>query len=212
MENEIKCTLCFATTLPYKELKKRNYYRCPNCDAIMLNPKYYLSFEKEKSRYETHNNDVTDIKYQEFVSPIVNEVLRNYTIYDKGLDFGAGTGPVASSLLKDKGYILSLYDPFFINNPEVLKSTYDYIICSEVVEHFYNPKKEFKLLKSLLKTNGSLIIMTNVFNDEIDFVNWSYKNDSTHVFFYTFKTFEYIKKTFNYKSLTITNRLIVLQK
>lgn len=212
MENQINCTLCSSLTFPYKQLKKRDFNRCPYCDAIILNPKYYLSPEREKSRYEIHNNDINDIKYQQFVSPVVEAVLNTHSDKDKGLDFGAGTGPVASALLKEKGYILSLYDPYFLNDINLLKLKYDYIICCEVVEHFYNPKKEFHLLSSLLNTSGSLIIMTNIFNNEIDFVNWSYKNDSTHVFFYTAKTFEYIKKTFNFKSLTITNRLIVLKK
>jgi len=31
-----------------------------------------LSKDKEKERYEEHNNDVEDLRYQQFVAPIVD--------------------------------------------------------------------------------------------------------------------------------------------
>ena len=58
--------------------------------------------------------------------------------------------PLAAALLamiKDKGFNISSYDPFFANNPELLNCKYDYIACCEVIEHFHNPAREFALLQ-----------------------------------------------------------------
>jgi len=158
MKEKLNCTLCETPTYFYKKDKSKNYYRCPNCDAILLHPNYYLPSIKEKAHYQTHNNDVEDIRYQNFVLPIIKQVINNYDKRHNGLDFGAGTGPVITKLLTDKGYNISLYDPFFWNDETALLNKYDFIILSEVIEHFHDAKKEFNLLNSLLNEKSSLII------------------------------------------------------
>jgi SAM-dependent methyltransferase len=100
------------------------------------------------------------------------------------------------------------YDPFFHKYPELLNEKYDYIASCEVVEHFHYPDKEFELLKKLLLPNGMLFCMTDIYNPTIDFANWYYKNDPTHVFIYQKETFEWIKTTFNFSDLTIDKRLV----
>jgi len=39
--------------------------------------------------------------------------MKDFNTNHKGLDFGAGTGPVISKVLKDKGYCIAQYDIFF---------------------------------------------------------------------------------------------------
>lgn len=114
-------------------------------------------------RYQKHNNDIEDDGYQQFVSPITLAIMRDFTQNHKGLDFGAGIGPVIFKILKDQGYMIRLYDPFFHNYPNLLKAQYDYIAVCEVIEHFHDPKKEFSLLKKLLRQNGKLYCMTNIY-------------------------------------------------
>ena len=99
---------------------KDDFFLCTNCFGVFKRRSLYPSVEKEKKRYELHNNDVNDIKYQNFVSPITSLVIEEYSPLNTGLDFGAGTGSVISKILKDKEYNISLYDPFFHNNPELL--------------------------------------------------------------------------------------------
>ena len=72
-------------------------------------------------------------------------------------------------------------------------------------------KKEFELLKSLLKPNGKLYCMTDLFSDTIDFEKWYYKNDETHVFFYQSETFQWIKELLNFSKVTVINRLIIFE-
>jgi len=162
----------------------------------------------EIERYTSHNNDVNDPRYRKFVSPITNGILENFNKCQQGLDFGSGTGPVITIVLKEKGYSVETYDPYFDNRPEVLNETYDFIACCEVVEHFHDPQLEFEKLRSLLNSNGKLFIMTDLYDEEIIFENWYYKNDPTHVFLYQKTTFEWIKDTFSFKSVEFKNRLI----
>jgi 2-polyprenyl-3-methyl-5-hydroxy-6-metoxy-1,4-benzoquinol methylase len=48
--------------------------------------------------------------------------------------------------LEDDGYKIKQFDPFFHNDIAVLRRSYDYIVCCEVIEHFHSPSKEFELI------------------------------------------------------------------
>ncbi|MCO6148512.1 methyltransferase domain-containing protein [Flavobacterium sp. NRK1] len=170
-----------------------------------------MSAEKEKTHYELHNNNPEDSGYQKFVSPVTSVVLQNFESTHKGLDFGSGTGSPVVKVLQDNNYDIDQYDLYFHNNPDVLKKQYNYVTCTEVAEHFKAPYREFELLKKLLLPNGKLYVMTDLFNEKIDFATWYYKNDHTHVFLYHAKAFEWIKTTFDFKRVTIDNRLIILE-
>jgi SAM-dependent methyltransferase len=202
------CTLCRAESSFYALSREMVYLRCRNCLSVFMAPWFHPGPHKEKARYETHNNDINDAGYREFVRPVVNEVLGKFSIKSRGLDFGAGTGPVVSGLLGEKGFHVELYDPFFWNDKQKLETKYDYIVCCEVMEHFHNPEKEFRLLRSLLEPGGSLICMTDLFKEETDFGKWRYKDDETHVFFYHMKSLEWIRGEYSFFSLRLTGRVI----
>lgn len=203
------CPLCNEQSdIFYKN--SDTYYKCNNCYGIFVDENNRPNKEVEKSRYEIHENDIEDKNYQKFVSPITSSILKDFTPSSKGLDFGAGTGPVLSKVLEDNNYNVKQYDPFFHNYPELLKNRYDYIGSCEVIEHFYNPYKEFKLLKRLLNSKAKLYCMTELYDDNTDFASWYYKNDPTHVFFYHAKTFKWIKEEFDFSDVSVENRLIIL--
>jgi len=199
------CPLCYNSGKPfYKDI----FYVCKECKGIFRSKEILPSAEMEKARYEQHRNDINDVGYQQFVSPIIDAVLQSFKPSHKGLDFGAGPGSMITGVLKSKGYNIKQFDPFFHNFPELLDKKYDYIICCEVMEHFHHPDKEFRLLKGLLNAGGSLLCMTNIFNNEIDFDQWYYKNDFTHVFIYQKETLLWIKNAIGFSNLSVDNRLI----
>jgi SAM-dependent methyltransferase len=202
------CPLCNSKSEVFYNAPKQLFYKCDNCFGIFLSRDLLPTNETEIERYQYHNNDVNDLNYQKFVSPIVNSVKQHFNSTHKGLDFGAGTGPVLSKMLQEANYQIKQYDPFFHNYPELLNEKYDYIASCEVIEHFHYPYKEFELLKKMLQPNGKLFCMTDIYNPTIDFANWYYKNDPTHVFIYQKETFEWIKTTFNFSDLTIDKRLV----
>ncbi len=202
------CPLCNSDSEIFYQFKKRLYYQCNNCSGIFVDKNLIPNKEAEIKRYKEHKNDVNDENYQQFVSPITSAIMRDFSQEDKGLDFGAGTGPVISKVLKDNNFKISLYDPLFHNYPNILESQYNYIACCEVIEHFHNPPKEFNLLKKLLLENGKLYCMTSLYDKSIDFHNWNYKNDLTHVFIYHENTIHWIKKHFGFSKALIEGRLI----
>lgn len=190
----MNCSLC-DTVLVQKA--DEHYFICSSCGAYVKDQNDYLSAEEEKLRYEAHNNDVNDIHYQKFTSPITNAILNTFSPSHLGLDYGCGTGPVISKVLRDKGYQVNLYDPYFYPDSAYLLHQYDYIFSCEVFEHFQNPKKEIGKLVGLLKDGGHLLIMTHLFENQTDFSKWYYRNDPTHVFIYTKKTMQWIAEMFS---------------
>ena len=207
----MNCPLCKsdAPTVFYNRAE-HVFYKCNQCDALFRPKEYYLDSTKEHQRYLTHNNDVNDVGYQNFVRPIVTQVVNNFDpAQHRGLDFGAGPGPVITKLLKEKNFNLALYDPYFWPETQVLQTTYDFIVCCEVVEHFNSPAIEFKRLHNLLNKDGQLICKTALYDDSINFEQWYYKNDRTHVIFYTQKTLDWIAKEIGFKRVETTSEVIV---
>jgi len=183
-----------------------------NCEIVLLHPKFYLSEQQEKGRYDLHSDDVLAEGYQKFVSPLVNGVAEAYTPSHKGLDFGCGKTEIVKYVLEKKGYDVKGYDPFYFNDISLLNSSYDYITSCEVVEHLYNPKESFQLLFDLLLPNGKLFLKTSLYEKSTNFENWWYKNDPTHVSLYTKKSLEYIKDFYGFKSVAIYKKHIVFYK
>jgi SAM-dependent methyltransferase len=188
------------------------YFICHECGAYLKDKKHYLDIHQEKERYQEHENDVEDIRYQKFTSPITDAILEQYTPKNLGLDYGCGTGPVIAKILTDNGFKVKLYDPYFYPDEEYLQHQYDYIYSCEVFEHFYHPKQEIEKLVGLLKSGGRLYIMTHLYQSDIDFKNWYYRNDPTHVFIYTEKTIHFIAKKYQLTIEKITDRLVIFKK
>jgi SAM-dependent methyltransferase len=188
------------------------FFKCENCHGIFKSLKSYPKPETEKARYQTHNNDVHDRRYQQFVSPITDAVQDDFENTSVGLDYGCGTGPVATHVLEKQGYSIKLYDPFFYPDENYENQLYDFIICCEVMEHFFHPDKEFSKLKKLLKSNSKLYCKTKMISNTMsveDFKNWYYKDDPTHVFFYTPRSLVVICGLAKFKSVNFNDNLII---
>ena len=203
------CPLCKSNS---NNFCKKVYYQCVNCYGLFRPAQLLPTLEAEKNRYETHNNDVENEGYQNFVSPITNAILENHDAEEVGLDFGAGSGPVIANMLERKGYKPLLYDPIFHNYPELLERKYNYIFACEVIEHLHNPYDEFSRLYNILNTNGKLYCMTHLYDKSIDFDRWYYKNDFTHVFIYTRETIHWIATEIGFSDYKIDDRLITFWK
>ncbi|MBN2508778.1 MAG: class I SAM-dependent methyltransferase [Spirochaetales bacterium] len=206
------CPLCEAPSVSFAFHKKFEYLKCGNCCSVFLKKDCRLNETDEKKRYLEHNNDIHNEGYRNFVSPLTKHIIGKYTPDSEGLDFGAGTGPVISCILRENGYAIHTYDPFFSPDPDVFNRRYDYIACCEVIEHFYNPGMEFARLRNSLKPGGELICKTDLWHENVDFSKWYYKNDPTHVFFYSEKTFLWIKKYIGFENVHIEGRMIILGK
>ncbi|HED24474.1 MAG TPA: class I SAM-dependent methyltransferase [Firmicutes bacterium] len=206
------CLLCGSRVNIFAVVNGKKYYRCRSCRSVMLDPAAHPSLEDEKLRYDQHNNDINDPRYQNFVMPLVEAVEKDCSVEGKGLDFGAGSGPVAAAILGERGYKVTLYDIFYHPDQSVFNKSYDYIICSEVIEHFRSPADEFRKLRRLLRQGGRLYCMTSVYSEEIDFENWHYKDDPTHLFFYHRFAFKWIKENIKFSELLFKGRVIIYRR
>lgn len=211
-KKDLLCPLCKNPASFLLHFRDRDYYRCSLCGGIFLDPADHLRPQEEKARYLEHNNDINDERYRRFVRPLTDAVLRDFDPEHSGLDFGAGTGPVITEVLRENAYSPEIYDPFFHPDPRLLTRHYDYIVCSEVIEHFHDPYKEFSRLAAMLKSGGVLYCMTELYKDDTDFANWYYKNDPTHVFFYHKDSLQWIKEKILPADLQTGDRLIVFRK
>ena len=115
-------------------------------------------------------------------------------------------------MFKEDGYIIDLYDPYFFPDVSCLNKKYDFITCTETVEHFYSPNKEFHTLNSLLEVGGWLGIMTNFYDDSINFNDWYYRKDPTHVVFYTEETFKFIASMMSWRIEIPTKNVVLFKK
>jgi hypothetical protein len=128
----------------------------------------------------------------DFLSRLADPLARRLRPGARGLDFGCGPSPVLAGMLSEAGFPCGAYDPFFFPDPSLLSRRYDFVACSEVVEHAYDPAEMFALLGRLLAGGGVLGVMTRFHGMETPFGEWWYKHDPTHVCFYAESTMQWI--------------------
>ena len=188
------CPLCQRQqTHPLYHDRFRSYLRCQNCDLIFVSRGDLLSPEEEKARYDLHQNSPDDVGYRQFLSSFMNPMIKRIGPPPlDGLDFGSGPCPVLSMMLKEEGYSMSLYDVFYAPQTDVLAREYDFVTCTETIEHFINPQKEWSLLLRLVKLGGWLGIMTQLVQEDRYFPEMHYINDRTHVSFFSRETFQFL--------------------
>ena len=188
------CPLCFCpNTRAFYLDSDRAYLHCPICDLIFVDRSALLDPESEKVRYDLHENNPDDPGYRMFLNQLAEPLLDRLDPPPlRGLDFGSGPSPTLSIMLAEHGHIMRIYDHFYAPNPEILVDSYDFVTCSETIEHFYTPRIEWDLLVNLIKPGGWLGFMTQMHPSLAKFPNWHYKNDDTHVSFFSQKTFNFL--------------------
>jgi len=102
-------------------------------------------------------------------------------------------------MLTERGFPTALYDPFFAPDPAPLAETYDFVVCTETAEHFFDPRAEFDRLDGLLRPGGWLGVMTEVVDDARPFGEWRYARDPTHACFYRDETLAWIARAYRWR-------------
>lgn len=138
-------------------------------------------------------------------------ILEQFKKPAAGLDFGSGPGPTLSLMFEEAGHRMQIYDPLYAPDQSVLSRQYDFVTATEVLEHFRQPAQDLQRVWSLVKPGGLLGIMTKLALDRDAFSNWHYKNDPTHVAFYSRETFEWLGGFWGAGIQFIGNDVIVIK-
>lgn len=210
--NEHNCPLCLTAGSALFHQDMRDYYRCENCSLVFVPAQYYLSTSEEKFIYDQHENSADDPGYRTFLERLFLPLSQRLDKHSNGLDFGSGPGPTLSVMFEEIGHKMQVYDPFYAADHSVLKMEYDFITATEVVEHLHHPGKELDMLWSCLKHGGIIGIMTKRVIDQQAFSSWHYKNDPTHVCFFSIETFQWLAEQWGAGLEVINNDVVLLTK
>lgn len=188
------CPLCLH---PKSELfdqdKQRNYYKCSSCDLIFVQRNILISEDLERKRYESHENSEEDSGYRSYLEKIAHSIKDHLNPDSIGLDFGCGKTKLLAELLVP--HQVHSYDLYFHPDDEIFSKKFDFIILSEVIEHLRDPHQTMLQLNDHLKPNGQIFIKTKLRPQlSLDFSQWFYKRDITHVQFFNSRSFEELAK------------------
>ncbi len=204
------CPLCLSSrTEPFAHAHGRRYYECGECRLVFVEPGQRPGPAAERAHYGTHRNDPADPGYRAFLDRVAVPLAERLAPGTEGLDYGSGPGPTLSVMLRERGFRVELYDPFFAPGEESLRRTYDFVTCTETAEHFHRPAEEFERFDRLLRPGGWLAVMTGWLGDDTDFGAWRYARDPTHVCFYRPATLDWVAARHGW-SLEVPRRDVAL--
>lgn len=186
MNDNLHCPLCGHSCADgFHRDSVREYLLCRQCGMVFVPPEFYLTAQLEKAEYDLHRNGVDDPGYRKFLSRLAEPMMQRLAPASRGLDFGCGPGPALAAIFAESGHQVSLYDVFYQPDAGALEQSYQFITATEVVEHLHRPGEVLARLWGMLEPGGYLGIMTKLVRDADAFANWHYKNDLTHVCFFS---------------------------
>lgn len=207
------CPVCgTAQTEPFLSVEGRDYWRCHTCAARFLAPAQRPSRGDEYAHYLHHENSSDDPRYRRFLSKLADPLLERLAPGSHGLDYGCGPGPALAAMLREAGHRVALYDPFFAPDLAPLGTSYDFVTCTEVVEHFHTPRAEFARLRELVRPSGWLALMTCFQTDDARFARWHYRTEPTHVVFYREVTLRYLARDWGWRCEVPVKDVALMQR
>ena len=213
MSVEETCPLCRSDgAWEFHRDKARPYFRCPTCALVFIPALFHLTARADMQRYELHQNNPEDDAYRAFLMKLGGPLLERLKPGDHGLDYGSGPGPTLSLILTENGFPTAIYDPYFADDPAVLDTRYDFLTCTETVEHFRNPARHWQRMADLVKPYGWMGIMTSLMAGDTDFSTWHYARDDTHIAFYSPETMGWIADRYSLKLEVIGDSVILMKK
>ncbi len=194
-----RCIVCDTLHARYFcTVEGNRYHRCDTCQATFLDPAQRLPIPQERAYYHRHRNDPSDPRYRRFLSKLADPLLQRLPPRASGLDYGCGPGPALACMLRAAGHRMRLFDPLFAPGREALEKRYDFITCTETIEHFHRPAEEFARFDRMLRPGGWLALMTCFQTDDDRFAAWHYRRDPTHVVFFREATLHHLARGFGW--------------
>jgi SAM-dependent methyltransferase len=207
------CRLCgHPAPAPFATVEGRDYQRCPRCHLTFLDTAWLPGRDAEKAQYDLHENDPDDAGYRRFLDQLAAPLSARLSPGARGLDFGCGPGPALAGLLGERGFPTRLYDPIYAPARQVLDARYDFVTCTEVLEHLHWPAREWALFARLVRPGGWLGLMTRWLTDDDRFPRWHYRRDPTHVCFWKPATFRWLADRDGWELVVMDNPVTLLRR
>ncbi len=190
----------------------RDYFRCGQCAVRWLSRAQLPSPAEEAAHYRHHRNAVDDPGYRAFLGRLATPLMAKLAAGSSGLDFGCGPGPALAAMLREAGHPMRLYDPIFATDPAPLSQRYDFVTCTEVVEHFHDARAHFATLFGLVRPGGWLGIITCFQSDDARFAQWHYRRDPTHVIFYREASLRWLAEQAGFCAWRVGKDVMLMQR
>ena len=200
------CPLCSSPSKLFFE----KTYTCSHCLLVFKSSKLFLSPSEEAKRYQQHNNVSGDQGYIDFLNKLATPLKKFLKNEDHFLDYGCGPFSQISKIVEADVGSIQFYDPLFFPEGITTDEKFDVVTCTEVAEHFRDPEREWDKLVARVKPNGILGIMTQFYSADINYKDWWYKNDPTHIVFYCQETLEYLAQKYHMKILYNDLRSVII--
>lgn len=220
-----KCKLCGNKNLKIiKKINKSNIYECKLCKCAFTEKKALSKknlYEKSKiycfKDYENTKNN----QKKKYLKPISK--LKQYLLYGRILDVGAGYGLFSKLLFKSKDYNIEAIEPnlsldYIKNEKSIIKHKISYntflknykkkfnCICFlDVIEHFNNCEIILKKTKGILNKNGYLLIQVPNYKSLMARLckNWSWWMVEDHVYHFSTKSIKNVVEKAGYRVLSM---------
>ena len=195
MSRGAPCPLC-RTPEPslHHQGTERAFWHCAECDLVFVAPDQRLGYEEEVARYRHHRNDENDPAYVAFLSRLADPIIARTPVGARGIDYGSGRSPALAWIFERSGRPTVAYDPAFRDDAALLERRYDFLTCSEVLEHVHAPMALLERCRTLVVEGGLVGVMTMFRDPSVPFGGWWYQRDPTHVCFYSTVTMQWIAK------------------
>lgn len=211
-ESAAACPLCGAACGAAWSETTGVYRHCPCCDLVSRDPATWLDAIAERAYYGTHENRVDDPGYRRFLAQLAEPLMTHLAPGARGLDYGCGSAPALAAMLNEAGFPTVGHDPFFAPDEALLAVRYDFVTCTEVLEHMHGPLRDLARIDAVLMTGGLLGLMTELRPPMADFPRWHYHRDPTHVGFHSEASLRWIAKQFGWEQLGAGRRVSLWRK
>lgn len=211
-EPPVACPSCGAAIgAPWREATGVYRY-CACCDLVSRDPATWLDAAAERAYYGTHDNRIDDPGYRRFLAQLAEPLAACLAPGARGLDYGCGAAPALAAMLTGAGFPTVGYDPFFAQDAGVLGARYDFVTCTEVLEHLHDPPRDLARIDALLVPGGWLGLMTELRPPMADFARWHYHRDPTHVGFHSERSIRWLADRFGWEPVSVGRRVVLLRK
>ncbi len=229
----IQCPFCENINLIEEIIANKRYFQClqDGCGGFFVHSDSFNTHAEQKKRYLLHTNTLEKKEesngYRLYLEKFISIVLDYEKNSERGtnihalFDYGSGPYPALVMILKEynmkfvfkNDVQVKHWDPFFYPNGDFFEHGADIVFCLEVIEHFENASEGFEGLAKACAPGGLIAIQTQLAPKSFDeFKRWWYKDDFTHVSFYTLNSIEECAKRVGLVLESEKNGVVFLRK